>query len=268
MLDMLRFPHHRASAEAEAECARTQQHGIVDAVWSEDGDALMFGCSLLIRDHRLDGKDRKKSDSHVRVYRADRVKEQYGLDKQGLVLFAMLSGGDYDTKGVPGCGPQLALKAAAQFGLGAELCMATQWTLFSFRAKLQDFFFEQHRAGTQIPPDFPHLRILNHYRTPCVSTSVQLQDLRGLRKGWDVPVDQAALRHFMRDMFNFWTKAWMRHVAPFLLAKTMARSSISADLDASAVEWLSIPTFAEAHESRERINRYRSQDQLRPSLYD
>jgi Holliday junction resolvase YEN1 len=42
LLDHLKVPRHHAPAEAEAECARMQQLGIVDAVWSDDGDTLMF----------------------------------------------------------------------------------------------------------------------------------------------------------------------------------------------------------------------------------
>ena len=45
-LDALKVPHHRAPGEAEAECAKLQQEGIVDAVWSEDGDTLiLYACS-------------------------------------------------------------------------------------------------------------------------------------------------------------------------------------------------------------------------------
>ncbi|GME25715.1 Flap structure-specific endonuclease [Neofusicoccum parvum] len=91
VLDLLRVPHHRAPAEAEAECARLQQEGIVDAVWSEDSDSLMFGCTFLIRNYRDKDKN-KKSDTHVRVHRARDILEQKKLDREGLVLFAMLSG--------------------------------------------------------------------------------------------------------------------------------------------------------------------------------
>jgi len=45
-LDALGIPHHQALGEAEAECAALQKHGIVDAVWSEDSDTMMFGCRL------------------------------------------------------------------------------------------------------------------------------------------------------------------------------------------------------------------------------
>ncbi len=70
LLNNLRIAHHLAPGEAEAECARLQAIGVVDAVWSDDGDALMFGCTTLIRQHKVDGK---AVQDHIRVYRADTI---------------------------------------------------------------------------------------------------------------------------------------------------------------------------------------------------
>ncbi|THX71568.1 hypothetical protein D6D08_05482 [Aureobasidium pullulans] len=72
-LDHLKVPHRRAPAEAKAECARLNELGIVDAVWTDDGDALMFGAKVLIKEHR-EGKTAKKSDNLVRIYRADKLR--------------------------------------------------------------------------------------------------------------------------------------------------------------------------------------------------
>jgi len=127
MLGLLEIPHHRAPAEAEAECAWLQQLGVVDAVWSDDSDSLMFGATTLITEYReaQQGRGKAKKDLHlVRVYRADAIKEGLGIDRHGIVLFAVLSGGDYNTKGPPGCGRKAALQAA-QFEdgiLGRMLC--------------------------------------------------------------------------------------------------------------------------------------------------
>lgn len=41
MLEKLGIPIHTAPAEAEAECAELYKLGIVDAVWSDDGDCLV-----------------------------------------------------------------------------------------------------------------------------------------------------------------------------------------------------------------------------------
>ena len=102
LLDRLRIPHHRAPAEAEAECAMLQQSGIVDAVWSDDADSLMFRATMLIRDHRP--KDAKKNENKkdirlVDVFDAGRIKTLFGLTQASIVLFVLLVGGDYNTAG-------------------------------------------------------------------------------------------------------------------------------------------------------------------------
>jgi Holliday junction resolvase YEN1 len=143
MLTMLRIPHHRAPAEAEAECARLNELGIVDAVWTDDGDAFMFGAKVLIKEHREGrGNAGKKSDNLIRVYRAEDIERKHRINRQGLVLFALLSGGDYDTKGLPDCGPTTAL-AAAQFDhgrLGKILCETPLRQLHCFTESLRDYF--------------------------------------------------------------------------------------------------------------------------------
>jgi holliday junction resolvase YEN1 len=105
LLNNLRVAHHRAPGEAEAECAMLQALGIVDAVWSDDGDALMFGCTTLIRQHKQNGERVK---DHVRIYRADRILQEHDFDADSYVLFAMLAGGDYVVEGLRGCGAKTA----------------------------------------------------------------------------------------------------------------------------------------------------------------
>jgi Holliday junction resolvase YEN1 len=110
MLRCFGIPYQEAPGEAEAECARLQRLDIVDAVWSQDSDCLMFGCGLWIHDDRVakekGSKDRskentKKSGKNVRIVRAKDMKDRLNLDREGLVLFTMLVGGDYHTTGLP-----------------------------------------------------------------------------------------------------------------------------------------------------------------------
>jgi Holliday junction resolvase YEN1 len=89
VLRHLRVPYHEAPGEAEAECARLQQLGVVDAVFSQDSDTLMFGCDYLLRDHRIadkpGGSDRskentKKSGTSFKVIRGQEIRQRHGLD--------------------------------------------------------------------------------------------------------------------------------------------------------------------------------------------
>jgi holliday junction resolvase YEN1 len=52
-LEHMGIPWHMAPGEAEAECAQLQKQGIVDAVWTEDGGALMFGATGVIQFFRI-----------------------------------------------------------------------------------------------------------------------------------------------------------------------------------------------------------------------
>jgi Holliday junction resolvase YEN1 len=79
-LNMLKIAHHRADAEAEAEWARLNELGIVDAVWTDDGDAFMFGAKVLIKEHREGrGNAGKKSDDLVRIYRAEDIQRKHRI---------------------------------------------------------------------------------------------------------------------------------------------------------------------------------------------
>lgn len=105
LLDHLKIPQHQAPGEAEAECAAMQRLGVVDAVWSDGSDTLMFGATCVIRAHKT-GTSRSKDK--IYIHRAEKLLADYDMDHESLVLFAMLTGGDYNTAGLPRCGPKIA----------------------------------------------------------------------------------------------------------------------------------------------------------------
>jgi hypothetical protein len=243
LLDRLRVPHHRAPAEAEAECARLQQLGIVDAVWSDDADALMFGCTMLIRDHRR--KDPKKTEAKkdirmVDVFDASRIEQHFGLTRSGILLFVILVGGDYNTKGLEGCGPVAALEAikhnsgSLADGLWNTPVPIKQRDLNMWALELSDCFCATRR-NVSVPPGFPRDLHFKNYNYPKVSSDEQLHDLNGLRRGWSQEIDEVKLRYFFRERFNIWTKGWLKHVMPPLLAKKLMQVTISQGYRDSAV---------------------------------
>jgi len=195
-----------------------QEEGIVDAVWSDDGDTLMFGCSTLIRWHH--DKTGKKIDTMIRVHEARDIIEKHKLDKAGLILFAMLSGGGYDVHGVRHCGPTTAIKAVKYGTLATQLYEALEADLWAWKMALLYFFRQPGIRSVEVPDDFPRFKHLENYREPRVSTVTELHNLNGLRKGWGRPVDQTKLRRFMRDYFNIWTRGFLKHITPVLLVRT------------------------------------------------
>jgi Holliday junction resolvase YEN1 len=234
MLKHFGIPYHEAPGEAEAECARLQILGMVDAVWSQDSDCLMFGCELWIRDDRIakekgntdrSKENTKKNGKFVRVVRARDMKDKYGLDREGLVLFAMLAGGDYDEKGLTQCGPSTAL-AAVKKGLGQSLCACrNQRDCNAWSAELAMFFLTVPRARSIIvPPGFPDYKTLVKYHCPKVSSDEDLLNRSRLRLDYIRPIDEHKLLKVTNERFNIWGRLYMNWVGPALLIrKLMAR---------------------------------------------
>ncbi|KAF2436066.1 hypothetical protein EJ08DRAFT_603010 [Tothia fuscella] len=225
MLNKLSIPWHEAPGEAEAECARLEQEGIVDAVWSDDSDTFMFGAKNLIRFHYLDKGNKKKqpkSTTHVRMWEASKIIEETGLDRENMIMWAMINGGDYDGTGLRNCGINTS-KLAVQAGLGASLCAASsEADLAAWREELCQLFTRKRKDVT-VPNEFPSASTLKKYATPKVSSREDLQQKHELFQSiWDGPINEAALRIFLYDKFNFWAKDYIKHVLPILLVKTLA----------------------------------------------
>lgn len=193
LFDHLKIPYHQAPGEAEAECAALQRAGIVDAVWSDDGDAFMFGCTTLIKAHKV-GQNRIKD--MVKVFTAEAVLENFDFDADSFILFALLSGGDYDVTGLRGCGPLTArLVAKRENSIVSATRHVQQGQLGQWRQALE---LRLRLCGKpmQVPTTFPDFKALGHYREPAISTPEQLANLRGLRQGWDRKIDQTKLVSF------------------------------------------------------------------------
>lgn len=237
MLKLFGFPFYQAPGEAEAECALLQREGIVDAVLSEDVDTLMFGCGQTLRNWSSEGSRGNKSPTHVNVYNATSTKEgSSGLDREGMVLIALMSGGDYITEGIPGCGIKVACQAA-RAGYGKSLCQLSRTDAAGLEAWRKDlaheiqkneskYFRTKHKTLT-IPDTFPNREVLGYYTHPVVSSASKIEKLKD-EIVWDGEVDVTGLRLFVADAFE-WTNRggalkFIRGLAPVLLVhKLLAR---------------------------------------------
>ena len=227
------FPHHTAPGEAEAECALLQKKGVVDMVMSQDGDAIMFGSGVTLRDWSKEGTKGNKTPTHVDVLDLPRLKERSGLDPEGMILVALLSGGDYDQNGVPGFGAGLACEAA-RAGFGTDLLHLvrqndepgmTEWRerlQYELESNESGYFRKKHKT-VKIPDSFPDRTIVNYYINPAVSAQDDLNKLEEhWAKTWKASIDTAALRGYVAQTFDWQYKpgAWkyVRTMAPSLLA--------------------------------------------------
>ncbi|KAN0090380.1 hypothetical protein V8E51_018959 [Hyaloscypha variabilis] len=239
LLKLFGFPFYMAPGEAEAECALLQREGIVDAVLSEDVDTLMFGCGRTFRNWSSEGSKGNKSPTHVSVYDAKATKEgRAGLDREGMILIALMSGGDYITEGIPGCGIKVACEAA-RAGYGKSLCRILKSDatgLETWRENLaheiktnESKFFKVKHKALKIPDEFPNKEVLGYYTHPVVSSASKIQKLKEDIE-WDGEFDVQGLRLFVAEAFD-WThqvgaKKFIRGLAPAILVhKLRTRTS-------------------------------------------
>ncbi|KAI2626834.1 hypothetical protein GGS21DRAFT_529381 [Xylaria nigripes] len=232
---------HDAPGEAEAECALLQQKGIVDAVLSEDVDTIMFGCTRTMRNWSSEGTKGNKSPTHVSMYDTQDLSQgASGLGREGMVLVALMSGGDYLPEGIPGAGVKLACEAA-RAGFGKALCKIKrsnmselaswkEWFLFELRHNESGFFRTRHKA-LAIPDDFPNMEILRYYTHPVVSPAATLDRLR--EQSWDREIDVQGLRDFVRETFDWSYRLgavkYIRVMAPCLLMRKLFQRGLGQE---------------------------------------
>ncbi|MCJ1473710.1 hypothetical protein MMC13_002361 [Lambiella insularis] len=249
LLKKFGFPFLIAPGEAEAECALLQREGIVDAVLSEDVDTLMFGCNTHMKNWSREGKG--KTPTHVNVYYSGVVKEEKGLDRESMILVALMSGGDYIPAGISNCGPKTACEAA-RAGFGRDLCKLArddEVGLRQWRERLEyelhtneSGYFRQKSAKLKVPINFPDKKVLRYYTHPTVSSAQKLSDLRASIQ-WECSVDVKGLREFVADAFEWQflggAYKYIRGLAPALLVQRLrlrAMETTSYNIDKSAEE--------------------------------
>lgn len=207
------FAIHDAPGEAEAECALLQQKGVVDAVLSEDVDTIMFGCTKTIRNWSAESTRSSAVPTHVSVYDVAELNlRETGLDREGMVLAALMSGGDYIPEGVPGCGLKLACQAA-KAGFSHKLCRikrADTNAIKEWRENLkrelqtnESKHFHRKHPALVIPDEFPNMEVLRYYTHPAVSEVETVERLR-MEITAKREVDFVGLRAFTAETFN-WT---------------------------------------------------------------
>ncbi|EDR06461.1 uncharacterized protein LACBIDRAFT_300170 [Laccaria bicolor S238N-H82] len=178
LIEQYGYNYHTAPTEAEAELAVLNSHGIIDAVLCDDVDMLLFGATHLIQNPKV-----KEDGDNINIYTADAICSTLSLTSGGILLLAILSGGDYD----PGCGMTTAYSLACA-GFGDDLLQATktctppelEWYLEKWCSHLcmtLQYNDASHLARCQValsnsvPNTFPDPKILALYANPITSWS-------------------------------------------------------------------------------------------------
>ncbi len=121
LLDLLGVPWVDAKAEGEGQAAVMAALGQLDAVATQDWDALLYGTPVLIRNMMTDG-----NKQHGRVVRAQRIEldellEEHQLSRSQLIDLAIMIGTDFHP-GIRGIGPKTGLKLIKLHGSIEEIC--------------------------------------------------------------------------------------------------------------------------------------------------
>ncbi|RXW11973.1 hypothetical protein EST38_g13884 [Candolleomyces aberdarensis] len=187
LIEAFGFHAFTAPGEAEAELAYLNKAGHIDYVLTSDCDAFLFGAVKIIRCPQLE-EDRDL----VEVYDANALvrHEPWAFTRNGMIFLAMLSGGDYCTKGLEGCGLVTAFTLAQWTDLPDMLSSAVADAgpaLSKWREKLgfelannQHLRYKLRFLSSHIPETFPNPNVFNLYQNPVTSFSRPAQVLPDL----------------------------------------------------------------------------------------
>ena len=184
LIQLFGIPYVESPAEAEAQCVKLEELGLVDGIVTEDSDVFVFGGQSVYKNIFDDQK-------YVETYLAKDAKSDLALGRNEMVALAMLLGGDY-TDGVKGVGIVNGMEVLQAF----DVSESVKDGLEKFRLWLDGFdpddaigkktndeelsaerkFYVKHRtARTQwiAPKNFPADNVLNAYLKPVVDTSTE-----------------------------------------------------------------------------------------------
>ena len=101
------IPYITAPMEAEAQCAKLAELGLVDGIITDDSDVFLFGGIQCFKNIFNDSK-------YAECFLSSDLVRELSLSRERLISLAYLLGSDY-TIGLPGVGPVVALELLANF---------------------------------------------------------------------------------------------------------------------------------------------------------
>ncbi|KAF7795201.1 hypothetical protein EIP86_006351 [Pleurotus ostreatoroseus] len=248
-----------APGEAEAELAYLNRIGVIDLVLTDDVDTFLFGAKMLMRNCNntlsanrsapvLNSAGRDDGN-HTMTYHADDILEKTGLTHGGLILVALLSGGDYHD-GVRGCGPEVGV-ALARCGFGDTLLVATRrgsayldtflppWReemRAELRTNARGFLkTKKPTLAGRFPDTFPDRGVLEMYVHPLTSETKGKDAARvESRLDWEKEMRVDALAHVCEKFFEWGyreaiIKRFRTIVWPYAMLRILRRAVLLKD---------------------------------------
>ena len=207
----------------------------------DDGDAFVFGCRTLIRNKAVkktaDSPSKSASPSklsqtsatlapteaHVMIYEAATIySELEGLDQDGMIFFALVSGGDYHD-GIPGMGEKIAGELAKQGYGGALLKIlrgsegnARERRLREWRESVKEVLVSGDlgrkwaEVAKHVDASIPDPTAVDLYLNPEVNRHPQPIN-------WDGEIDFERLTPYIARKFEWWDRKVMASFQTTLL---------------------------------------------------
>ncbi|KAF8185813.1 PIN domain-like protein, partial [Mycena galopus ATCC 62051] len=208
LIQSFRFYFHDAPGEAEAELAQLNKLGVIDAVLTEDSDAVVFGATCIIRISRLNSL----------VYDTNIFAAEAGLqlDEDGFLLIALMAGGDYNNGDSaprlrtvsPGMGSApncVTFSSHLVVRSGQHLAMWREELRTELRSNSGGFLDKRYaKLADNLPDNFPDTRVLDLYIDPLTSWSFRFHGNIPDTASW-IPRDPAIdeISAFSREHFRW-----------------------------------------------------------------
>ena len=202
----------------------------------------MFGATAVMT-FKKDGQ--KKSNDVVHMIEAkDIVKSFPGLDRDGTCLFALITGNDYDQRGLPKCGDVAALEVI-KAGFGRSLVAAFQsQDLIAWKEKLQQHF-QDHKRPVTVLNSWASAEIVGYCLQPSVRTPEKQQQL-GHNHYWNNFVDLEELKTVLTSRFNFSVQEFITWLPPVILVRRLLNNEDTAGLNIETGRKVSRKEFGSA----------------------
>jgi len=145
LLDAMGVQWMRGPSEGEAQAAYLSKHDVVYACGSQDWDSLLFGAKRLVRNLTITGKrklPRKETYITIRPHliELDKMLKDLGITHDQLIITGILTGTDYNPRGVKGLGPKKALELVLEQKTLESVLSHVDWQFDTPADKIFDFF--------------------------------------------------------------------------------------------------------------------------------
>ncbi|CAG8494855.1 9314_t:CDS:10 [Paraglomus occultum] len=248
LLRLFGIPYIVAPMEAEAQCAELCRLSLADAIVSDDCDVFLFGGSRVY-------KNMFNNHKYVECYLASDIERELHLDREKLIIMALLLGSDY-AEGLQGVGVVTAMEILNEFQGEDVLVSFRDWWIEvqngrdkggvkesefkrNFRKKQKDLF---------LSTDFPDRRVFDAYMRPQVDDSEAHFE-------WGLP-DLDSLRDFLMRNLSWPEDKVDATVVPVIknmtLQKDAAAKRHQLKIDAFLTSTVDAPTT-----KRRRVHRSR-----------